>query len=80
MLNILNNRLQNQNISLNIEQQVINFICKQSYDPKNGARPLARTIERLITKPISERIIKGDFASGDKIGLGLRDGKIYFYK
>jgi ATP-dependent Clp protease ATP-binding subunit ClpA len=46
----------------------------------NGARSLARTIEHLITKPLSEKIISGEFVTGDKVLVTVRDGKIVFTK
>lgn len=73
-------RLEEKGIAFDVEQHALDLICRKGYDPTNGARPLARTIERLITKPLSEKIISGEFGSGDKVVVDARDGKIVFNK
>lgn len=76
----LRKRLEERRILFDVEEEALDLICREGYDPMNGARPLARTIERLITKPLGEKIIAGEFASGDKILVGVSDGKIVFTK
>ncbi len=80
MLNDLNQRLKEKEITLHIKEDVVKLLIQKGYDPVNGARPLARTIERLITKPLSEKIIKGDFVQGDTISCNLDKDKIVFEK
>ena len=59
-----------------MEEEALSFLCQKGYDATNGARPLARTIERLITKPLSERIIQGEFSKGGRIMAALDNGRI----
>jgi len=76
----LRKRLEEKEILFDVEEEALALICREGYDPMNGARPLARTIERLITKPLSEKIIAGEFAPGDKVLVAIRDGRIVFTK
>jgi ATP-dependent Clp protease ATP-binding subunit ClpC len=80
LIDSLRKRLGAKGILFNVEEEVLEFVCREGYDPFNGARPLARTIERLITKPLSERIIAGEFTPGDKILVTVRDNRIVFTK
>jgi ATP-dependent Clp protease ATP-binding subunit ClpC len=76
----LRKRLEEHGIIFDVEEEALDLVCQGGYDPMNGARPLARTIERLITKPLSEKIIAGEFVTGDKVLVTIRDGKIVFTK
>ncbi len=76
----LRKRLEEKAIHFDIDKEALELICREGYDPANGARPLARTIERVITKPLSEKIIAGEFVSGDRIVVAAKDKKILFTK
>ena len=45
------------NITLNLTENAIEFLAKQGYDSKMGARPLARKIDELIRVPLSKKIL-----------------------
>ena len=76
----LQKRLEEKGIIFDVKEEALDLVCQEGYDPMNGARPLARTVERLITKQLSEKIIAGEFAYGDKVVVAVRDGKIVFTK
>ncbi|MBR7164004.1 MAG: ATP-dependent Clp protease ATP-binding subunit [Clostridia bacterium] len=52
------------------------LILKEGYDPKYGARPLRRTIEKLIQNPIAEMLLKGEIPKHSKLFATVLDGKI----
>ena len=56
------------------------FIAEQGYDPKFGARPLARSIRRYVENPLSSRIIGGDFDPGDTILVDRAGDELTFEK
>ena len=76
----LGKRLDERGITLDISKEALDLICREGYDQVNGARPLARTIERLVAKPLSEKIIAGEFVAGDKVLVAIEDDKILFTK
>ena len=48
------------NYILKITKGAKHIILKEGFDPKYGARPLKRTLERMVENKISELILKGE--------------------
>ncbi|MBL8118922.1 MAG: ATP-dependent Clp protease ATP-binding subunit [Anaerolineae bacterium] len=63
----LHDRLLRQKLQLELASDARELILAKGYDPINGARPLRRAIERLLTRPLSTRIVEDDFQPGDTI-------------
>jgi ATP-dependent Clp protease ATP-binding subunit ClpC len=78
MLSRLNKHLESQRVSVEVTQAAKEFIAETGYDPKFGARPLARAIRRLVENPLSSRIIGGDFDPGDTVVVDLEGGELTF--
>ena len=53
----LQDSLLNKNIRLTLSEPVIDLLAERGYDPKMGARPLARKIDELIRVPLSKKIL-----------------------
>lgn len=53
----LKTNLAGRNIKLTLTEQVIDMLADKGYDPKMGARPLARKIDELIKVPLSKKIL-----------------------
>ena len=53
----LQDSLLNKNIRLTLAEPVIDLLADKGYDPKMGARPLARKIDELIRVPLSKKIL-----------------------
>ena len=81
---IINNEvkklLEERKIGLETTEEIKELLTKEAYDSNYGARPLRRTIERLIENPISEKLLAGEFEEGDCILIKAKDGKIMFSK
>jgi ATP-dependent Clp protease ATP-binding subunit ClpC len=58
-LGYVNQRLKEQNITLDVDPQAKELLIEKGFDPIFGARPLKRTIQRYIEDPLSEDIISG---------------------
>jgi ATP-dependent Clp protease ATP-binding subunit ClpC len=56
--------LAEREIEFRLDDDAWDLLIRQGYDPKYGARPMRRTIERLIENPISEEILLGHFSAG----------------
>ena len=81
MLKELKNRLAKQlGITLTYGDTVKNFIFEKGYDKKYGARPLKRAIQNNIEDSLAEEILAGNFRSGDKVSMAVKDGKVLFKK
>ncbi len=73
-------RLREREIFIVVTDEAKELLIKEGYDPKYGARPLVRTLERLIENPISDKILEGEFTKGDQIVIDAKDGQICFSK
>src|SRR5665648_699004 len=80
MLNEVKKLLEEQKVGFETTEGAEELLAKEGYDPNFGARPLRRTIERLIENPISEKILAGEFKEGDYVLIEAKDGKILFSK
>jgi len=80
MLNEVKALLEEQKISIETSEKAKELLAIEGYDPNYGARPLRRTIERLIENPISEKILAGEFVEGDCISVKVKEKKVVFSK
>jgi len=53
----LKTSLADRNIRLSLTESAVDYLAEQGYDPKMGARPLARKIDELVRVPLSKRIL-----------------------
>ncbi|TFI09839.1 ATP-dependent Clp protease ATP-binding subunit, partial [Kocuria rhizophila] len=67
----LQQRLREQDMSITLTDEAKKLVAKKGYDPAMGARPLRRTMQREIEDQLSERILFGEIASGEKITVGV---------
>lgn len=74
----LENRLRAQHITLTITDPVIKHIAEQGYEKEFGARPLKRTVQALITVPLSQFLLK--HPEEKHIAAILKGGKIVIDK
>ncbi|MBU2455215.1 MAG: AAA family ATPase, partial [Proteobacteria bacterium] len=74
----LKSMLKIKKISLNYSGKVRSFLAKEGYDPKFGARPLARIIQTRIKDKLTDEILFGKLEKGGKISIGLRNDKLNF--
>lgn len=74
----LKSMLKIKNITLSYSAKVRTFLAKEGYDPKFGARPLARIIQTRIKDTLTDEILFGSLEKGGKISIGLRNNKLNF--
>ncbi len=75
MLSSLKARLAANDITAEFTDDAVALIAKNGFDPVYGARPLRRAIQSSIEDMLSEDIIDGKIKNGDKITVGVSDGK-----
>jgi len=69
------------NIKLEVTDEALNWLSAVGFDITYGARPLKRTIQKYIVNPLSQKIIEGEFNSGDTVEVFLNErGLISFRK
>lgn len=67
MFSSLAKRLDERGIAVEFGEKAKMFAVAQGYDEEYGARPLRRTIQRLVEDKLSEMLIAGEIGEGDKI-------------
>ncbi len=80
MLKDLFKRLQERELSVEITDEVKDYLSDAGYSEAYGARPLRRLIQRRIEDMLAEEILSGKYQAGDTIKLKLVDEKITFEK
>ncbi|TKJ37567.1 Clp protease ClpC [candidate division LCP-89 bacterium B3_LCP] len=70
----INDRLTEHEFTLDLTRGAKDLICENGYSPETGARPLRRSVERLVEDPLAEEILKGKFPPGSAIQV-TRKGK-----
>jgi ATP-dependent Clp protease ATP-binding subunit ClpB len=63
----LQRRLEDQDLRIELTPAARLLIVREGTDPAYGARPLKRTIQRLVENPLARALLKGDFTPGDTI-------------
>ena len=77
-IEILSSRLAALNLKLELSEKAVEMIVDQGYDPVFGARPLKRTIQKLLENPLSQKILAGEFLPGSTIKGDIGNNEIVF--
>jgi ATP-dependent Clp protease ATP-binding subunit ClpA len=77
-LRILNKRLEDRKIFLDLTEGAKEWLARTGYDPVYGARPLKRLIQKDIENPLSLKLLQGDFVDGDRIGVDTNGEELTF--
>ncbi|MBL4820987.1 MAG: ATP-dependent chaperone ClpB [Gammaproteobacteria bacterium] len=80
-IKLLNKRLLENELSLDVSDAVLDKIASLGYDPVYGARPLKRAIQNWIENPLAQQVIQGAYDPGDRILVNVSDdGEFTFDK
>ena len=63
--------LADKNIFLNVTQQARDWLAKNGYDPKMGARPFERLFEKKVKLPMSKEILFGQLKNGGRVSIDV---------
>ena len=72
----LNERLAEQNLTIQVTDAVKDKLAADGYDPVYGARPLRRTMEAQLENILAQQLISGDIKKGDHVLVSLQDDTI----
>ena len=72
----LNDRLENQQIRLELTDGAKLAIVEAAYDPQYGARPLRRYVQHTVETMLSKRILRGDITPGRTVVVDYHDGEL----
>ncbi|MEM8530087.1 MAG: AAA family ATPase [Chloroflexota bacterium] len=80
LVNEVAERLQEQGMALKLTQAAKDLLVREGYHPAYGARPLRRTVQRMVETPLSRALLKGDFQTGDTIQIDVEGHALIFSK
>jgi ATP-dependent Clp protease ATP-binding subunit ClpA len=70
-------QLEQKGVALHVEDDARQWIAKRGYDPKMGARPMARVIQEHIKRPLAEELLFGRLEKGGHAFVSVgSDGEI----
>jgi ATP-dependent Clp protease ATP-binding subunit ClpC len=78
LLDRLVRRMRAQRIELEFTDDAVELLAREGFDPEFGARPLRRTIQRLVENELSRMVLDGSAGEGDKISVDAQDGELRF--
>ncbi|MBR4110964.1 MAG: ATP-dependent Clp protease ATP-binding subunit [Clostridia bacterium] len=76
MLNEISTELAEKNMHVSFSDEVKNYILEKGYDPKYGARPLRRAIQKYVENELAESILKDELLPNEEVILVLSNDKI----
>jgi ATP-dependent Clp protease ATP-binding subunit ClpB len=79
-MRIVEERLKDKKITVKLASDAREFIADKGFSPEYGARPLKRTIQKLIIDPLSIKIIQGELKPNDVVKIDVRNRQINFKK
>ncbi len=69
-------RLRDRRITLKVTEAARQRLAAEGFDPAFGARPLKRTIQRLVVDPLTGRLLDGTVPDGATVEVGTKGGEI----
>ena len=76
MLKQVATRLAERDVKLSWDEEAVRTLAREGYDPKFGARPLRRLIQRTVEDSMSEGLLSGTIRFGETVMLTVKNGKI----
>jgi ATP-dependent Clp protease ATP-binding subunit ClpA len=69
-------QLEKKGVSILLDDAARRWLAQRGYDPKMGARPMARLMQEQIKRPLAEELLFGQLAAGGTVKIGVSsDGK-----
>jgi ATP-dependent Clp protease ATP-binding subunit ClpB len=76
----LEQRLAQQQLTLDVDKAAKKLLAKEGYDPQFGARPLKRAIQEHLLDPLATKLLEGEFKPGDRVKVAAEGGELVFRK
>ena len=71
-------QLKDRKVAITLSPEARAWLAKKGYDPKMGARPLGRVIQREVRDPLTDQILFGKLEHGGTVTIGVTDDKLTF--
>ncbi len=71
----LRDMVQPKNITIKIDDKALDVLVDKGFNPKMGARPLQRVIDKEIKRPLSREMLFGKLKNGGTVTINVNEGK-----
>ena len=75
-LSKMNEKLKDRLIVIKFDENLIDYVVNNAYDPNYGARPIRRFIQKELETDISKLILKENISTNSVIKIEIVDGKV----
>ena len=69
-------RLEDRRISVQYDDEVVDFLCDKGYDPAMGARPVKRAVQNYVENTMAKALLSGNYVEGSTIVLSISNGTV----
>ncbi len=66
-------QLNEKKVTINVDRAARQLLAEKGYDPKMGARPMARVIQELLKKPLANDLLFGDLSKGGHVNVTVSE-------
>jgi ATP-dependent Clp protease ATP-binding subunit ClpA len=74
----LEGQLEEKRVAIDVDENARKWLAENGFDPKMGARPMARVIQESIKRPLAEELLFGRLVGGGTVGIGVENGSLQF--
>jgi ATP-dependent Clp protease ATP-binding subunit ClpA len=67
-------QLEQKGVALTVDDDARGWIAARGYDPKMGARPMARVLQEHVKRPLAEELLFGKLVNGGNVRVSLAAG------
>ncbi|HZD05501.1 MAG TPA: ATP-dependent Clp protease ATP-binding subunit, partial [Longimicrobiales bacterium] len=78
MMTRVREQLKTKDLDIELTEAAKGLLAEKGYDPSLGARPLRRTIQRMVEDPLSEKLLWKEFRAGQTVIVDAQDDEIVF--
>lgn len=72
----LQERVAENEITLVVDDEVVDWVVENGVDPQFGARPLKRFVQRHVETAVAKELLKGEILPGETMRVSLKDGHL----
>ena len=72
----LKDMVKDKDVIISVTDETLDYLVEKGFDPKMGARPLQRVIDKEIKRPLARELLFGDLKEGGKLIIDLVDKEI----
>ncbi len=74
----LEGQLEEKRVTIDVDEDARKWLAEHGFDPKMGARPMARIIQENIKRPLAEELLFGRLVGGGTVFIGVENDALSF--